>query len=114
MLVIDLLLEDLIVSAKCHLRLTPHVWQESSFPVSCRNSTHIRARGTDFVHPSNVYINISVILCDTDIEVYEDHLSKIQFRLAKVLLEMLHGDMLLDVGQGSSNLFPDIIESFRT
>ena len=60
------------------------------------------------------YINISVILCDTDIEVYEDHLSKIQFRLAKVLLEMLHGDMLLDVGQGSSNLFPVIIESFRT
>ena len=32
---------------------------------------------------------ILVILCDTTIEVYEDHLSKIQFRLAKVLLEML-------------------------
>ena len=47
---------------------------------------------------------ILVILCDTTIEVYEDHLSKIQFRLAKVLLEMLHGDMLLDVGQGTSNL----------
>ena len=50
--------------------------------------------------------DISVILCDTDIEVYEDHLSKIQSGLAKVLLEMLHGDMLLDVGQRSSNLFP--------
>ena len=49
---------------------------------------------------------ILVILCDTTIEVYEDHLSKIQFRLAKVLLEMLHGDMLLDVGQGTSNLSP--------
>ena len=55
-----------------------------------------------------------MILCDTDIEVYEDHLSKIQFRLAKVLLEMLHGDMLLDVGQGSSNLCPVINESSVT
>ena len=54
----------------------------------------------------NFDTDISVILCDTDIQVYEDHLSKIQFGLAKVLLEMLHGDMLLDVGEGSSNLFP--------
>ena len=46
-----------------------------------------------------------MILCDTDIEVYEDHLSKIEFNLAKVLLEMLHGDMLLDVGQGSPRPF---------
>ena len=45
-------------------------------------------------------IGISVILCDTSIDIYEDQLSKIQFRLAKVLLEMLHGDMLLDVGMG--------------
>ena len=57
-------------------------------------------------HQYHFDIDISVILCDTDIEVYEDHLSKIQSGLAKVLLEMLHGDMLLDVGQGSSKLFP--------
>ena len=44
-----------------------------------------------------------VILCDTSIEVFEDQLSKIRCRLAKVLLEMLHGDMLLDVGMGSPN-----------
>ena len=54
----------------------------------------------------NFDTDISVILCDTGIEVYENHLSKIKFGLAKVLLEMLHGDMLLDVGQGSSNQFP--------